>query len=115
MPIVFGAALDQDVKKERALTNPRLYEDGRLGVFFTVKMFWWHILEGIIHGAIVYTVVVHTLGYSTGAAIAMGSLNVTGTSATTELGSMSGLCWEDIWYMDDGNRSSFDIGMGRQC
>ena len=103
LPIVFGAALDQDVKKERALTNPRLYEDGRLGVFFTVKMFWWHILEGIIHGAIVYTVVMHTLGYSTGAAIAMGSSIATGTSATTELGSSMGVDYagrtSGLWMM----------------
>lgn len=90
LPIVFGAALDQDVNKKSALQNPRLYEDGRLGVFFTVKTFWWHVLEGVIHGAIVYSVIMHTLGYSSGAAVAMGSSIATGTSGTTELGSAVG-------------------------
>ena len=90
LPIVFGAALDQDVDKKSALSNPKLYEDGRLGVFFTVKTFWWHILEGVVHGAIVYATVIHTLGYSGGGALAMGGAIATGVSATTELGSAVG-------------------------
>ena len=90
LPIVFGAALDQDVDKKSALSNPKLYEDGRLGVFFTVKAFWWHILEGVLHGAIVYATVIHTLGYSGGGALAMGGAIATGATATTELGSAMG-------------------------
>ena len=87
LPIVFGGALDQDVSKEQALKHPRLYEDGRKGRFFTVPLFWSHVLGGAVHGLIVYAVVVHTWGYQSGVAIAMGSLIADGQMGSTDMGS----------------------------
>ena len=73
LPIVFGGALDQDVSKEQALKNPRLYEDGRKGRFFTVPLFWSHVLGGRTRTHSLRNCCSH-LGLPVSVAIAMGNL-----------------------------------------
>eukprot|EP00505_MAST-04D_sp_SCG-Rhode-Island_P003189 Stramenopile-MAST_4_protein_3189 len=86
LPVLLGSALDQDVSRKEAMQNPRLYEDGRKGRFFTVGQFWWHIFEGFLHALIVYAIIVHSWGYSQGIAINMGAWVVEGASGSISLG-----------------------------